>query len=75
MSPSTREAFFSCGQCGVEIGFAGVRQAREGFSGSRIDHVLALAAFAVEPFAVDIKREIGIHGSLVVTRNKLGRLD
>ena len=64
--------FCGGGERGVEIGFAGVRQMRQRLAGRRIDHVLALAAFAVEPFAVDVKRELGIHANLVVTRNNVG---
>ena len=56
-----REALVGGGERGVEIGVAGVRQMRQHLAGRRIDHVLALAAFAVEPFAVDIKLEIGVH--------------
>ncbi len=50
-----REAFFGGGERGIEIGLAGMRQMRQRLAGRRIDHVLALAAFAVEPFAVDVK--------------------
>ena len=46
----------------IEIGLAGVRQLRQHLAGRRIDDVLALAAFAVKPLAVDIKLQIGIHG-------------
>jgi len=50
----------------VEIGLAGVGQVRERLLGRRIDDVLALAAVAaVDPLAVDVEREIGIHGVLV----------
>ena len=68
-----RKALFRGGERGVEIGVRGMRQVRQRLAGRRIDHVLALAAFAVEPFAVDVKREIGIHGNLVVTRDNIGR--
>ena len=43
---------------------------RQRLAGRRIDDVLALAAFAVEPLAVDIKLEIGVHANLAVTRNE-----
>jgi hypothetical protein len=51
-----------------------MRQMRQGFPGRRIDDVLALAAFAVEPLAVDVESELGIHRNLVVTRNNLGTI-
>src|SRR6516162_11716143 len=38
-------------------------QMRERLLGRRIEHVLALAAAAVHPLAVDVEREIGIHGA------------
>ncbi len=65
------EALLGGGERGIEIGFAGMRQMRQRLAGRRIDHVLALAAFAVEPFAVDVKSQLGIHRNLVVTRNNL----
>ena len=68
-----REALLGGGERGVEIGFAGMRQMRQRLAGRRIDHVLALAAFAVEPFAVDVESQLGIHRNLVVTRNNRGR--
>ena len=41
-----------------------MRQMRERLFGRRIDHVLAFAAVAAEPFAVDEKFEIGVHDVL-----------
>src|SRR5215813_9883892 len=38
-------------------------QVRQRLLGRRIEHVLALAAVAVHPLAVDVEREIGIHGA------------
>ena len=38
-----------------------MRQLRQHLAGRRIDDVLALAAVAGEPLAVDVKREIGVH--------------
>ena len=67
--PPQREALFGGGERGVEIGFAGMRQMRQRLAGRRVDHVLALAAVAVEPLAVDIKTKIGVHGDLTATRN------
>ena len=58
------KAFFGGFERAVEIGRTGVRQARERLFCCRIDHVLAGAAVAVEPLAVDIKFEIGVHGIL-----------
>ena len=60
--PPHREALLGGFQRLVEIGLAGVRQVRERLLGRRIDHVLALAAAAVVPLAVDVEREIGVHG-------------
>jgi hypothetical protein len=42
-----------------------MRKLRERFLGRRIDDVLALAAGAVEPLAVDVKTELCVHGALV----------
>src|SRR5262249_21954910 len=61
--PPQREAFLRGFQRFVEIGLAGVGQMRQRLLGRRIKHVLALAAAAVHPLAVDIEREIGIHGA------------
>src|SRR5215470_9930234 len=58
-----RKAFFRRFERLVEIGLAGMGQVRERLLGRRIEHVLALAAAAVHPLAVDIEREIGIHGT------------
>src|SRR5262249_52816675 len=57
------EAFLCGFQRFVEIGLAGMGQMRQRLLGRRIEHVLALAAAAVHPLAVDIEREIGIHGA------------
>src|SRR5262249_61931618 len=62
-----RKTLFRGSERRIEIGFARMRQVPKRLAGCRIDHVLALAAFAVEPFAVDVKTELGIHGNLVVT--------
>jgi hypothetical protein len=59
--PPQRKAFLRGFQRLVEIGLAGMGQVRERLLGRRIEHVLALAAAAVNPLAVDIEREIGIH--------------
>ncbi len=64
-----RKTLFGGGERGVEIGGGGMRQTPERLAGRRIDHVLTLAAFAVEPLSVDEKLELGVHVSLVVTRN------
>src|SRR5256886_11379945 len=64
--PPQRKPFLRGFQRFVEIGLAGMRQMRQRLLGRRIDDVLALAAAAVNPLAVDIEREIGIHGVLVV---------
>ena len=64
-----RKAFFRGGQRSVEIGFAGVRQTRQRLASRRIDDILAFAAVAVEPFAIDEKTKLAIHVTLVVTRN------
>ena len=63
------EALLGSGERGVEIGSRGVRQMPERLAGGRVDHVFALAAFAVEPLSVNEKLELGVHGGLVVTRN------
>src|SRR6476660_9535896 len=65
-----RKALFGSGECSIEVPFARVRKVRQRLAGRRIDHVLALAALAVEPLAVDIKTKIGIHETLVVTREQ-----
>ena len=52
----------------VEIGRRGVRQMPERLFGRRIDDVLALAAVAVEPLAVDIEFEFAVHGVLSAVR-------
>ena len=62
-----REAFLCGFQRFVEISLAGVRQMSQWLLGRRIEHVLALATAAVNPLAVDVEREIGIHGVLVVS--------
>ena len=63
-SAPERKAFLGGFERLVEIGLGRVRQMRERLLGRRIDDVLALAAAtAVDPFAVDVKREIGIHGA------------
>src|SRR6476661_9207135 len=49
----------------VEIGLARMRQMRQRLLGRRVDHVLAPAAAAVHPLAVDIECEIAVHGVLV----------
>ncbi len=67
-----RKALFGGGERGVEIGARGVRQNGKHLAGRRIDHVLGLAAFAIEPFAVDVKREIGIHGTLTTHGKTVG---
>ena len=67
-----REALLRGFERGVEIGARGMRQMSQHLAGRRIDHVLALAAFAVEPFAVDVKREFGIHGNLTTHRKTVG---
>src|SRR5262249_2042459 len=61
--PPQREAFLRGFQRLVEIGLAGMGQMRQRLLGRRIEHVLALAAAAVHPLAVDVEREIGIHGA------------
>src|SRR5262249_19056899 len=38
-------------------------QVRQRLLGRRIEYVLALAAAAIHPLAVDVEREIGIHGA------------
>jgi ParB family chromosome partitioning protein len=48
----------------IEIGGARMRQTRKRLLGRRIDHILAGAAVAVEPLAVDIEFELGVHGNL-----------
>ena len=68
-----REALRGGGERGVEVGGRGMRQMRQGLAGRRIDHVFALAAFAVEPFAIDVKRELGIHGTLIATQEQSRR--
>ncbi len=55
------EAFLRGAERGVEIGDTGVRQLRQHLAGRRIDDVFALAAGAIEPLAVDVQFEIGIH--------------
>src|SRR5262249_51575944 len=64
-SAPQRETLLGGFERGVEIGLAGVRQMGERLLGRRVEHVLALAAAAVMPLAVDVEREIGIHGFLV----------
>jgi hypothetical protein len=44
-----------------------MRQMRKRLFGSRIDHILAAAAVAAEPFAVNEKLEIGVHDVLTVS--------
>jgi len=61
--PPQREAFLRGFQRFVEIGLAGMGQMRQRLLGRRIEHVFALAAAAVHPLAVDVEREIGIHGA------------
>jgi hypothetical protein len=56
------KTFFRGGERAVEIGRARMRQVRERLFCCRVDHVLAGAAFAVEPLAVDIEFELGVHG-------------
>ena len=60
-----REAFLGGFERLVEIRRARVRQVRQRLLGRRIDHVLAPAAVAVEPLAVDVEFEIGVHESLL----------
>src|SRR5262245_30157746 len=57
-----REALLGRLQRLVEIGLAGMGQVRQRLLGRRVEHVLALAAAAVVPLAVDVEREIGVHG-------------
>jgi hypothetical protein len=38
-----------------------MRKITEALSGRRIDHLFSLARAAVEPFAVDMKLQIGVH--------------
>jgi len=58
----------------IEISFAGVWQMAQHFASGRIDHVLALATFAVEPFPVDEKLELGIHArTSLLPGNNIGR--
>ena len=52
------EALGGGGERGVEVGRARMRQMCQHLAGRRIDHVLALAALAVEPFSVDEKTEL-----------------
>ena len=58
------EAFFGRLQRLVEIGFARMRQMAERLFRRRIEHILALAAVAAEPFAVDEEFEIAVHDVL-----------
>ena len=55
------EALFGGGQRAIEIGLGGMRQIGEGLAGRRIDHFLGLARAAVQPFAVDMQLQVGIH--------------
>jgi len=61
--PPQREASLRRFERFVEVGLAGMGQVRQRLLGRRIEHVLALAAAAVHPLAVDVEREIGIHGA------------
>ena len=51
----------------VEVGLARMGQMRQRLRGRRIEDLLAVAAVAVHPFAVDIEREIGVHERLTLS--------
>jgi hypothetical protein len=65
--PPQREALLGGRQRLVEIGLARMRQLRQRLLRRGIEHLLALAAAAVHPLAVDIERKIGIHEVLVAS--------
>jgi hypothetical protein len=70
--PPHGEALFGGAERGVEIGGRGMGQMAEHLAGGRIDDILALAAFAVEPLSVDEKLEIGVHERLTPDRKFVG---
>ena len=53
----------------VEIRRARMRERRQRLAGRRIDDFLALAAAAVEPFAIDIKLKFGVHDASSIAGN------
>src|SRR4029078_6007936 len=65
------KALFGGGERGIEVAVTRMGKLRQRLAGRRIDHLLPTAALAVEPLAVDIKTKIGIHETLVVTRNRI----
>src|SRR5260370_29117528 len=44
-----------------------MRQMRQRLLGRRVEDLLTVAAVAVDPFAVDIEREIGVHERLILS--------